>query len=100
MKMPCHISDGPQYPPEWDDEITQEDRDNAAYEASERIKKADYWNDWTVTKDIADQIARAMQCIDNACNGDKIAIGACLDALAKIQKHAILNETESILDGD
>lgn len=99
-RMPCHISDGPQYPPEWDSEITDEDRDNATFEAEERIKTSEFWDYRELALDISDQIARAMQCIDLACNGDKIAIDACLDALAKIQKHAILNETESILDGD
>jgi len=100
MKMPCRITDGPAYPVEWDSEITDEDRDNAKFEAEERIKTRDYWTSIDMDAEIADQLSRAMQCIDAACNGDRIAIGACMDALAKIQKHAILNETESILDGD
>lgn len=100
MKIPCRITDGQAYPVEWDSEITDEDRENAKFEAEERVQTGDYWHDRELDRDEADQLSRAMQCIDSACTGDKIAIGACLDALAKIQKHAILNETESILDGD
>lgn len=100
MKMPDHITDGPAYPPEWDDEITDDDRENAAFEASERIQTSEYWDYREIPLDVADQLARAMQCIDAACNGDRIAIGACLDALAKIQRHALASETEAILDGD
>lgn len=99
-RMPCHISSGPQYPPEWDLEITDEDRDNAKFEAEERIKTTEYWDYRELDLDVSDQLARAMQCIDLACYGDKIATDAILDALAKIQRHAISSETESILDGD
>lgn len=60
----------------------------AARLAQEQIENPDHLREMVYDYDIDvfAELAKAMSSVDGACNGDRLAIQACLNALSNIQK--------------
>jgi hypothetical protein len=74
-------------------------RDEAHVQAEETICTIEYWEGRELSADDALRISECMALLDKACNGDELATLAILANLHRLQKSALLDETDNILEG-
>lgn len=73
-------------------------RDEAKMQAGETICTIEYWEGRELSIDDAHRIAQCMALLDGACNGSDLSVTGILAALSRLQKSALLDEIDHILE--
>jgi len=73
-------------------------RDEARMQAEDTICTIEYWEGRELSIDDAHRIAQCMELLDGACNGSDISVNGILTALSRLQKSALLDETDHVLE--
>jgi len=80
-------------------ELTKADEDEAREKAAETICTIEFWDGRELSTDDAHRIAQCMALLDMACNGSEVSVNGILTALSRLQKSALLDEIDNVLEG-